>query len=156
MSTTIVFVVLHNGEVVNVCEYEELAKATAARYEGATIDPWILDARNVLQATLDEWLLGRKVYPVDDIDSIQGETVYFEDECVRGIGKFMGLCPSSSKINFIVFKLKKTICLTKLRARLFLAAALQYLWQNQTSKGLSNENFNRTRCFERCCSRARR
>lgn len=100
MSTTIVFVVLHNGEVVNVCEYEELAKATAARYEGATIDPWILDARNVLQATLDEWLLGRKVYPVDDIDSIQGETVYFEDECVRDIGKFMGLCPSSSKNKF--------------------------------------------------------
>lgn len=100
MSTAIVFVVLHNGEVVNVCEYEELAKATAARYEGATIDPWILDARNVLQATLDEWLLGRKVYPVDDIDSIQGETVYFEDECVRGIGKFMGLCPSSSKNKF--------------------------------------------------------
>lgn len=91
---------MHNGEVVNVCEYEELAKATAARYEGATIDPWILDARNVLQATLDEWLLGRKVYPVDDIDSIQGETVYFEDECVRGIGKFMGLCPSSSKNKF--------------------------------------------------------
>ena len=100
MSTTIVFIVLHNGEVVNVCESEELAKATAARYEGATIDPWILDARNVLQATLDEWLLGRKVYPVDDIESIQGETVYFEDECVRGIGKFMGLCPSSSKNKF--------------------------------------------------------
>ncbi len=100
MSTTIVFVVLNKGEVVNVCEYEELAKATAARYEGAIIDPWILDARNVLQATLDEWLLGRKVYPVDNIDSIQGETVYFEDECVRGIGKFMGLCPSSSKNKF--------------------------------------------------------
>lgn len=100
MSTTIVFVVLHQGEVVNVCEYEELAKATAARYEGATVDPWILDARNVLQSTMDEWLLGRKVYPVENIESIQGETVYFEDECVRGIGKFMGLCPSSSKNKF--------------------------------------------------------
>ncbi|EHL0944873.1 hypothetical protein B2I51_002541 [Escherichia coli] len=97
MSTTIVFVVIHEGEVVNVCEYEELAKATAARYPDAKIDPWILDSRNVLQATLDEWLMGRKVYPVQSIESLEGETVYFEDECVRGIGKFIGLCPSNSK-----------------------------------------------------------
>lgn len=85
MSTTIVFVVIKDGNVVNVAEDESLANLTASRYPGAVVDAWVLDARSVEDATMDEWLLGRKVHPFDNLND--GDVVYFSDEIVRGIGK---------------------------------------------------------------------
>lgn len=84
MSTQIVFVVTSTGRVVNVCEDENLARFTAARYPGARVDAWVLDGRDVTEASLDEWLEGRQII---ERQFEVGETVYFDDQMIRGIGK---------------------------------------------------------------------